>query len=84
MTSRTSPEPRLTLLSRPGCHLCDDARAVLARVAQELGVGLHERDITRDAELLARWSEYIPVVLVDGEVHDFYRVDEKRLRRALG
>jgi len=84
VTSRTSPEPRLTLLSRPGCHLCDDARAVLARVAQELGVGLHERDITRDAELLARWSEYIPVVLVDGEVHDFYRVDEKRLRRALG
>lgn len=77
------PDTRLTLLSRPGCHLCDDARAVVVRVADDLGIDLDERDITQDAELAARWSEYIPVVLVDGQVHDFYRVDEARLRRAL-
>ena len=74
---------RVELLTRPGCHLCDDARAVVAAVTEELGVGWVERDITADPELLARWHDEIPVTLVDGSVHDFWRVDADRLRSAL-
>ena len=75
---------RVVVLTKPGCHLCADARAAVARISAELGVGWAERDITGDAELTARWGEYIPVVLVDGEVHDWFRVDDDRLRTALG
>jgi glutaredoxin len=74
---------RITLLSKPGCHLCDDARAVVERVASDLGVGWEEVDIASDPDLLAKWWEQIPVVLVDGIQHDYWRVDEQRLRSAL-
>jgi glutaredoxin len=75
--------PRVTLLSKPGCHLCEDARAVVERVAADLGVGWTELDITGDAELYARYRDQIPVTLVDGAQHDFWRVSESRLRSAL-
>ena len=74
---------RITLLSRAGCHLCDDARAVIARVAADLGVGWEERDITVSADDLAQYSEMIPVTFIDGVQHDFWRVSEDRLRAAL-
>jgi glutaredoxin len=74
---------RVTLYSRPGCHLCDDARAVVAGVCAELEVGWTEVDITTDPALEHRYGEEIPVTLVDGEQHDFWRVDAGRLRRAL-
>jgi glutaredoxin len=76
-------EPRITLIGKPGCHLCDDARTVVARVAEELGVGWTELDITKDEQLAERYWEQIPVTLVDGRRHDFWRVDEARLRAAL-
>jgi glutaredoxin len=79
----SAPAPRITLLSRPGCHLCDDARSVIERVAADLGVGFEERDITRSADDLAQSSEMIPVIFVDGVQHDFWRVSEERLRAAL-
>jgi glutaredoxin len=79
----TAPGHRITLLGRPGCHLCDDARAVVARVAADLGVPWEEVDITSDPELQARWWEQIPVTLVDDVQHDYWRVDEARLRAAL-
>ena len=79
----TGTPPRVTLLGRPGCHLCDEARAVVERVTAELGVGWSEVDVTSDPQLLARWHDEIPVTLVDGEVHDFWRVDPDRLRTAL-
>ena len=78
-----SQSPRITLIGKPGCHLCDDARAVVARVAEELGVGWTELDITRDEALAEQYWEQIPVTLVDGRRHDFWRVDEARLRAAL-
>ena len=74
---------RVVVLSKPGCHLCEDACAVVARIADDVGVGWEERNILDDAELVAQWSEYIPVVIVDGEVHDVFRVSEERLRAAL-
>jgi hypothetical protein len=73
----------ITLLSRPGCHLCDDARAVISRVADEMGVAWEERDITRSADDLRVYGEQIPVTLIDGVQHDFWRVSEDRLRAAL-
>jgi hypothetical protein len=76
--------PAVTLLSRPGCHLCDDARAVISRVAGELGVPWTERDITLSEDDLMAYGEMIPVTLIDGVQHDFWRVSEDRLRKALG
>jgi hypothetical protein len=78
-----TPEPRITLIGRPGCHLCDDARAVVERVAGETGTSVRELSVADDEELAARYAEQIPVVLVDGAVHDFFRVDAERLRGAL-
>ncbi|SEF09698.1 glutaredoxin family protein [Jiangella alba] len=75
--------PRVLLLGRPGCHLCDDARAVVAAVCAELGVRWAERSIDGDPELQRRYGEQIPVTFVDGAQHDFWRVGSDRLRRAL-
>jgi glutaredoxin len=77
---------RVRLLSKPGCHLCDDARAVVAQVCAELGETFDEVDITAgpDAARLTRtYGEEIPVTFVDGRQHDFWRVDPDRLRVAL-
>ena len=69
---------------RPGCHLCDEARAVIERVAADLGVPLvgarHHRSPRR---ISTQYWEMIPVTLVDGVQHDFWRVSEDRLRAAL-
>ncbi|WP_237404883.1 glutaredoxin family protein [Actinacidiphila reveromycinica] len=79
----TTTPKTVTLIGRPGCHLCDDARAVIGKVAAETGATVTEQDITQDAALHDRYWEQIPVVLVDGEQHTFWRVDEGRLRAAL-
>jgi glutaredoxin len=68
---------RLVMYSRPGCHLCDDARVVLLRV----GEAFDEVDIESDDELLKRYLERIPVIALDGEeLYDFF-IDEQDLRR---
>jgi glutaredoxin len=73
----------VTLYGREGCHLCDDARAVLERIRGETPFRLVERDIEADDDLLRRYLERIPVVAVDGhELSDFF-VDEDALRAAL-
>ena len=75
--------PRITLIGKPGCHLCDEARVVVSQVAQELQVGWEERSILDDPALHERYWEQIPVTLVDGAPHDFWRVSPERLRAAL-
>jgi glutaredoxin len=77
-------DTRITLIGKAGCHLCDAARQTVARVAQELGVGWVEYDINERPELKEDYWDLIPVTLVDGLRHDFWKVDEKRLRAALG
>jgi len=73
----------LTLYGRPGCHLCDDARGVLAPLAVELGFTIDEVDIESEDELLKQYLERIPVGVLDGEhLFDFF-VDEAELRRRL-
>ncbi len=79
-----SVPPRITLIAKPGCHLCDQARDVIERVARELSVPWVEVSILDDPELNAAYSEQIPVTLVDGSPHDYWGVDENRLRAALG
>jgi len=72
-------KPRLALYGRPGCHLCDDARAVLERIGEPFA----EVDITIDDALHAAYLERIPVIALDGEeLFDFF-VDENALRGLL-
>ena len=73
----------ITLLSRPGCHLCDSAREVITRVAADLGVAWEERDITGSEADMQNYWDKIPVILIDGVQHDFWHVSEDRLRAAL-
>lgn len=75
--------PRITLIGKPDCHLCDDARAVIEGVCAETGESFTERSILDEPELMAAYAEQIPVTLVDGKQHDYWRVDEARLRKAL-
>jgi glutaredoxin len=75
--------PAITLYGRPGCHLCDDARAVLERVRETAPFTLAEVDITSDDELHRRYLERIPVVRLEGEeLFDLF-VDEQTLRQRL-
>ena len=74
---------RITLYSRPGCHLCEDARSIIERVCADVGESYVEYSIDDDPALQERYGEEIPVTLVDGRQHDFWRVDEQRLRAAL-
>ena len=75
---------RLILVAKPGCHLCDDARAIVTDVlADHPAVAFEERSVLDDRELFDRYGEEIPVALLDDRVHAIWKVDERRLRRAL-
>ena len=82
------------LIGKAGCHLCDDARVVVNAVigdfrAQNTGVARHvqvnfaEHDIMFDEELAKKYQDEIPVVLINGKVHNYWRIDPVRLRAAL-
>lgn len=73
----------LTLFSRPGCHLCDDMKAVIGRVAASIPLTLTVVDVSTDAGLEARYGLEIPVLLVDGGKAAKYRITEADLRRIL-
>jgi hypothetical protein len=74
---------RVTLIGKPACHLCDDARTAIAAVCAETGDQWSELSIEDDPALFDEYWERIPVILVDGRPHDFWRVDPNRLRAAL-
>ncbi len=73
----------VTLIGKPECHLCDEARAVVARVCASTGTAWDERSILDDPALADAYWERIPVVLVDGQPFDFWRIDEPRLSARL-
>jgi glutaredoxin len=78
------PFATVTLIGKPGCHLCDDARAVVMAVVEgRAGVRFDELSILDDSELHDRYWDEIPVVLINGDVHTIYRVDAERLQVAL-
>ena len=74
----------LTLIGKPDCHLCEDALAVVEGVLVDYPqVSLSQLSILDDAALLEKYHDEIPVLLLDGRVHNIWRVDPKRLRTAL-
>ena len=79
----STDEPRVTLITKPGCHLCTLAREVVVRVTDELGVGWQEQSILDIGDPDPMWWEQLPITLVDGRPHDYWRVSEGRLRTAL-
>lgn len=74
---------RVDVYGASGCHLCEEAEALLRRLAPELGLDVHYVDISGDPDLEARYRPEIPVVFVDGRKAYKYRVDEADLRRRL-
>lgn len=81
----TQPEgpPDVVLVTKPQCHLCEDARAVVERVTASLGLRWREQSVTDAPELLERFAEELPVLMIDGVQRDFWTIDEERLRRLL-
>ena len=76
---------RLTLIGKPDCHLCEDARAVVDSVVADCGVPVvvDELSILDDAELHAKYWDEIPVIVIDGRVHGIWRFEADRLRAAI-
>lgn len=74
---------RITLLTRADCHLCADARAALERVRAATGEAWHEVDVDSDGELAYEYGDRVPVLLLDGKEHGYWRVEETRLLRDL-
>ena len=78
---------RLTIYSKPGCHLCDEMKATVHRVlsthSSGASISVDEIDISSDAALLERYALEIPVLLIDGKKVAKYRVSEEELRRLL-
>jgi hypothetical protein len=84
------PTAHLTLIGKPGCHLCDDARDVIASVVEKVTAApggpeivMDERSILDDPQLHEQYVEDIPVLLINGKVHNYWRIDPLRLRTAL-
>jgi len=73
----------VTVMSRAGCHLCEVAEADVARICGELAVPWKTEDVDTDPEWRAEYGDRVPVILVDGAEHGYWRVEEDRFRRAL-
>jgi glutaredoxin len=73
----------VTIYSRLGCHLCEDAEATLISLQNELSFDIEVIDIDKDPELVKLYSDQVPVIHIDGNHHDFFRVDPERFRSSL-
>jgi glutaredoxin len=73
----------VTLITRVDCHLCADAEAVVARLSAELGFRFDLLDVDADPVRRDEYSDRVPVVLIDGKEHGYWRVEEPRFRVAL-
>jgi VanZ family protein len=76
--------PRVDLMSRGACHLCEEAEQVMGPILEEMGLTLRKIDVDQDAELARRYGHEVPVVLINGRKAFKHRVDPERLRRRLG
>ncbi len=75
---------RLTLLTRVDCHLCEAAREAMRRVSTASGESWTEVDVDTSADLAYEYGDRVPVILLDGKEHGYWRVEEDRLVRDLG
>jgi len=71
------------IIGKPDCHLCEQAQVVVARVCSDLGVAWELLSIYDQPSLADLYAEFIPVILIDGKIHDQFGVSETRLRSAL-
>ncbi len=78
-----APDHQVTLITRAGCHLCEQAQTGLRRLSNELGFGYDELDVDGDPDRRERYSDRVPVILIDGSEHGYWRLEEDRFRRAL-
>jgi glutaredoxin len=74
---------KVTIYSRQGCHLCDDAHNTLESLREELKFEIEVINIDEDVELTKLYSDQVPVIHIDGIHHDFYKVDPIRFRSSL-
>ncbi|HTZ43695.1 MAG TPA: glutaredoxin family protein [Jatrophihabitans sp.] len=74
---------RVTLITRVGCHLCEDAERRLGELSAELGFGLELLDVDADRRRANEYSDRVPVILIDGAEHGYWQLEEDRFRRAL-
>ena len=74
---------RVVVVTRAGCHLCQDAELAVAALSSELGFGWATVDVDADPARQDRYGDRVPVILVDGREHGFWRVETERLRAAL-
>jgi len=77
------PDHHVTLITRQGCHLCDDASLLLRELRDELGFGYDELDVDADRDRRNEYSDRVPVILIDGKEHGYWRVEEARFRATL-
>lgn len=73
----------VTVYTRQGCSLCVTAETDTARICDELGVPWDTVDVDSDQELRAEYGDRVPVIMINGTEHAFWRVEEPRLRAAL-
>jgi glutaredoxin len=82
-----APDHQVTLITRVNCHLCAEAAATLRRLAGEHGYGYVERDVDTDPHLTAlergEFADHVPVILIDGKEHGYWRVEEARFLKAI-
>ena len=76
-------QPRLTLITRAGCHLCEVAEQAMEEVAAASGESWRAVDVDADPRLQEEYGERVPVVLLDGREHGYWRVEKSRLLRDL-
>jgi hypothetical protein len=74
---------QVTVLTRVGCHLCEQAEADVARICNELAVPWSAVDVDGDLDLRAEYGDMVPVIMIDGAQHGYGEVEESRFRRAL-
>ncbi|MCW2491104.1 MAG: hypothetical protein QOH56_3883 [Pseudonocardiales bacterium] len=75
---------QVTLLTRTGCHLCETAEDALVRLSAELGFELTTVDVDSELTLANEYGDRVPVILIDGAEHGYWRLEEQRFRAALG
>ena len=74
---------KVVIYSRANCHLCEEAEKNVREVLVEIHFGLEVIDINGDQELERLYGEEVPVITINGDVHDYYKVDKQRLLKAL-
>jgi glutaredoxin len=74
---------QVMVMTRVGCHSCEVAEADVARICTDLGVDWSATDVDSDPELRAEYGDRVPVIVIDGAEHGYWKVEEERFRRAL-